>query len=66
MTLQEVYVALFWMVAGGYVIYLGWTIYRIATERAARRRHPSSRKGNQPAGRRSDSDSKSHLPTRTR
>ena len=41
MTSHEVYTALFWIVAGGYVTYLGWTIYRIAAERAARARHPS-------------------------
>ena len=42
MTSHEVYVALFWIVIGGYVSYLGWTLYRITVERAARRRHPSS------------------------
>ena len=42
MTSHEVYAALFWIVAGGYVAYLGWTLYRIAAERTARSRHPSS------------------------
>ena len=42
MTSHEVYIALFWIVIGGYVAYLGWTLYRITTERAARARHPSS------------------------
>jgi hypothetical protein len=41
-TSHEVYIALFWIVIGGYVAYLGWTLYRIAAERAARARHPSS------------------------
>jgi len=41
MTLHEVYIALFWIVIGGYVAYLGWTVYRVAAERAARARHPS-------------------------
>jgi len=41
MTLHEMYVSLFWIVIGGYVAYLGWTVYRVATERAARARHPS-------------------------
>jgi hypothetical protein len=36
------YVSLYWIVIGGYVAFLGWTIYRIAAERAARTRHPSS------------------------
>jgi hypothetical protein len=47
MTSHEVYVALFWIVVGGYAIYVGWTVYRIATERAARRRHPSSHGGSE-------------------
>ena len=42
MTWHEVYVSLFWIVTGGYVAYLGWTLYRITTERGARARHPSS------------------------
>jgi hypothetical protein len=42
MTMHEVYVSLFWIVIGGYVTYLGWTLYRIAAERATRARHPSS------------------------
>ena len=42
MTSHEVYVSLFWIVIGGYVAYLGWTLYRIRAERAARTRHPSS------------------------
>ena len=42
MTSHEVYVALFWIVVGGYVSYLGWSLYRITAERAARARHPSS------------------------
>jgi hypothetical protein len=41
-TSHEVYVSLFWIVLGGYVTYLGWTLYHITAERAARARHPSS------------------------
>ena len=45
MTSHEVYAALFWIVLGGYVTYLGWTLYHIAAERAARARHPSRKRG---------------------
>jgi hypothetical protein len=48
MTMHEVYVSLFWIVIGGYVTYLGWTLNRIAVVRATRARHPSSLP--QPAG----------------
>jgi hypothetical protein len=41
-TAPEVYTALFWLVAGSYLISLGWTLYRVVVERLARRRHPSS------------------------
>jgi hypothetical protein len=42
MTSHEVYIALFWFVIGGYVVYVGWTLHRIAAERTARAHHPSS------------------------
>lgn len=42
MTSHEVYVALFWIVIGGYATYLGWSLYRLTAERTARSRHPSS------------------------
>ena len=58
MTSHEVYTALFWIVGGGYVTYLGWTLYRIAAERNARARHPS-RKGGQSTPRRSKGDARS-------
>jgi len=45
MTSHEVYIALFWIVVGGYAAYLGWTLYRITAERTARARHPSREKG---------------------
>jgi hypothetical protein len=41
-TSHEVYIALFWIVLGGYVSYLGWTLHRITAERTTRSRHPTS------------------------
>jgi hypothetical protein len=42
MTSSEVFTSLFWMVSCSYVIYLGWTLYQIGAQSAARRRHPAS------------------------
>lgn len=42
MTSNEVLTSLIWIVAGGYVLYVGWTVHRITANRSARRRHPSS------------------------
>ena len=56
MTSHEVYVALFWIVAGSYIFYLGWLVYVSVAERAARLRHPSNR---QPSARASSSRSTS-------
>ena len=44
MTSNEVFTSLFWIVAGGYMIYVGWTCYQLVAYSSARRRHPSSRK----------------------
>lgn len=43
MTANEVATTLFWIVAGSYVFYLGWTISQIAESRSSRRRHPTAR-----------------------
>ncbi len=42
MTASEVATTLFWIVAGGYVLYVAWVIRRAVASRRARRRHPVS------------------------
>ena len=46
MTANEVFRALFWMTATGYVIYVAWSLYRLITTHAGRVRkgsHPMRR-----------------------
>jgi threonine/homoserine/homoserine lactone efflux protein len=40
MTANEVVTTLFWIVAGSYVFYLGWSIRRAVAYRTSRSHHP--------------------------
>jgi membrane protein required for beta-lactamase induction len=66
MTSHELYIALFWIVIGGYATYLGWTLYHIATESAARARHPSHRQGSLTTDSESGPAERSPMATRTK